>query len=112
MSLKDQTTLRIVLYEGDGSQPLAAPDRFAAMSALLEKGFAVTRAAAAGAVARADRSSLLVLGQFTDGRLPQAEDAAEVLNMRVQTAEEVAGALFSAELKPNLPAGNAVTNVE
>ena len=51
MSLKDQTTLRIVLYEGDGSQPLAAPDRFAAMTALLEKGFAVTRAAAAGTVA-------------------------------------------------------------
>ena len=84
MSLKDQTTLRIVLYEGDGSQPLAAPDRFAAMSALLEKGFAVTRAAAAGAVARADRSSLLVLGQFTDGRLPQAEDAAGEVFLRFQ----------------------------
>jgi hypothetical protein len=29
----------------------------------------------------------------------------EVLNMRVQTAEEVVSALFNAELKPNLPAG-------
>ena len=29
----------------------------------------------------------------------------EVLNMRVQTAEEVTSALFAAELKPNLPAG-------
>lgn len=29
----------------------------------------------------------------------------EVLNMRVQTAEEVTSALFNVELKPNLPAG-------
>jgi len=30
-----------------------------------------------------------------------------VLNMRVQTAEEVSAALFSEELKPNLPKGKA-----
>jgi len=30
---------------------------------------------------------------------------AEVLNMRVQTADEIAAALFNPELKPNLPAG-------
>ncbi len=84
MSLQDQTTLRIVLYEGDGSQPLEAPGRFAAMTALLEKGFAVTRAAAAGAPARADRSSLLVLGQFTGGKPPQAEDAAGEVSIRFQ----------------------------
>ena len=35
-------------------------------------------------------------------------DSAEVLNMRVQSADEVAKALFGAELKPNLPAGKAV----
>jgi len=29
----------------------------------------------------------------------------EVLNMRVQSADEVCAALFSGELKPNLPAG-------
>jgi hypothetical protein len=29
----------------------------------------------------------------------------EVLNMRVQTAEEVTNALFTSELKPNLPTG-------
>jgi hypothetical protein len=32
-------------------------------------------------------------------------DSAEVLNMRVQTAEEVAAALFRAEIRPNLPEG-------
>lgn len=34
-------------------------------------------------------------------------DRAEVLNMRVQTADDVAAALASAELNPNLPAGKA-----
>jgi len=34
-------------------------------------------------------------------------DATEVLNMRVQNADEVCAALFSAELKPNLPPGKA-----
>src|ERR1041385_4970329 len=47
MSLKDQTTLRIVLYEGAGSERLEAQDRFATVTALLEKGFAVTRAGGA-----------------------------------------------------------------
>jgi len=34
-------------------------------------------------------------------------DATEVLNMRVQSADEVGAALFNPELKPNLPAGEA-----
>src|ERR1044072_8368864 len=38
-----------------------------------------------------------------NARLPLK--ATEVLNRRVQAAEEVAAALFSPELKPNLPAG-------
>jgi len=32
-------------------------------------------------------------------------DSAEVLNMRVQSAEEITTALFNEELKPNLPRG-------
>ena len=32
-------------------------------------------------------------------------EAAEILNMRVQSADEVCAALFNPELKPNLPAG-------
>lgn len=75
MSLKDQTTLRIVLYEGNGAQPLEASDRFMAMSTLLERGFAVTRVADGGEIARADRSALLVLGRFNDGQPLQTEDA-------------------------------------
>ena len=84
MSLKDQTTLRVVLYEGVGAQPLDAAHRFAALTALLEKGFAVTRAGGAGPVAPADRSSLLVLGQFTGGEPPPAEDAQGQVAIRFQ----------------------------
>src|SRR5256714_10413841 len=34
-------------------------------------------------------------------------DSTEVLNMRVQSADEVCAALFNGQLKPNLPAGKA-----
>src|ERR1041384_2293875 len=74
MSNKDETVLRIVLYEGNDAQPLPAADRFAAMTALLERGYAVTRVAASGRVASADRSELLVLGNFNGSKMPPAED--------------------------------------
>jgi hypothetical protein len=45
---------------------------------------------------------------FAAAKAPLAGEAAEILNMRVQGAEEVASALFSSELKPNLPDGKAV----
>lgn len=75
MSLTDQTTLRIVLYEGNGAETLPAADRFALLTALLENGYAVTRTAGGGPVAPADHSALLVLGRFADGRPPEGEDA-------------------------------------
>src|SRR6185369_2078024 len=74
MSLKTEDTLRIVLYEGAGGEPLAAENRLATMTALLEKGFAVSRVTGQGQVAPADRSSLLVLGHFADGKAPAAEE--------------------------------------
>jgi hypothetical protein len=37
-------------------------------------------------------------------------DGAEVLNMRVQGAEEVTAALFCADLKPNLPRGKVTVS--
>ena len=42
---------------------------------------------------------------FHTANAPLPVNATEVLNMRVQPAEEVTAALFSPELKPNLPAG-------
>src|SRR5688572_21090165 len=84
MGLKDQTTLRVVLYEGNGARSLENADRFAAMSVLLENGFAVTRVGGEGRVAPADRAALLVLGRFDGGTPPRAEDTAGQVNVRFQ----------------------------
>jgi hypothetical protein len=42
---------------------------------------------------------------FHTANAPLPVGGTEVLNMRVQSADEVAAALFELELKPNLPAG-------
>jgi len=56
--------LRIVLYEGEGSAPLAADERFAALSSLLTRGFAVTATSGERAVSPVDGSPTVVLGRF------------------------------------------------
>ena len=81
MAIADETTLRIVLYEGEGAATLDAAERGSTLMALLEKGYAVT-CAGAGAVAPADDSALLVLGRFENGQAPEAEDANGAVSIR------------------------------
>jgi Pyruvate/2-oxoacid:ferredoxin oxidoreductase delta subunit len=114
MSLKTEGTLRVVLYEGAGGEPLAAEDRLAAMTALLDKGFAVSRVTGEGSVAPADRSSLFVLGRFQDGRAPLAEqnevrfqdisgwDSARI-SLAVEQARVETGTARHGEWKPWFP---------
>jgi Pyruvate/2-oxoacid:ferredoxin oxidoreductase delta subunit len=71
--------LRVVLYEGPGSSPLADEDRYLAISSLLDHGFEVTRPANGGAVSPADGSPVLVLGRF--GAAPPAVDGAQVRDL-------------------------------
>jgi Pyruvate/2-oxoacid:ferredoxin oxidoreductase delta subunit len=73
MSLKEQSAVRVVVYEGNGAGSLSGQERFAVIDALLEKGFAVTRLGE-GKVSPADRTALLVLGRFADHEMPAAED--------------------------------------
>ncbi len=84
MSLTTASTLRVVLYEGADAQPLEATDRFAALSALLENGFAVTRTVAGGRVAPHERGSLLVLGKFSGGGKLEAEGGSAETPVRFQ----------------------------
>jgi Pyruvate/2-oxoacid:ferredoxin oxidoreductase delta subunit len=63
MSLRDPA-LRIVLYEGSGAEPLGGAERFATVTALLERGYSITLGAADRLNGPADRSPLLVLGRF------------------------------------------------
>ncbi len=76
MALSD-LPLRVVLYEGSGAGAVAPEDRFAAVSALLERGFGVTRAGAERPVAPADTSPLLVVGRWQDS--PPAANSAQRL---------------------------------
>lgn len=78
MNKTEGKNLRVVLYEGPGSAPLEAEDRYAAVSALLRNGFEVSRPAAGGAVARADGAPMLVLGRFDGGRPPSLEGDGEL----------------------------------
>ena len=58
--------LRVVLYEGEGGQPIDADRRFDAMKSLLEAGYSVTRATGERAVSAGDDRAIAVLGQFDD----------------------------------------------
>jgi NAD-dependent dihydropyrimidine dehydrogenase PreA subunit len=75
----DGKRLRIVLYEGDGAEPLEPQRRFETLLGLLEDGHSVTRAAPGGTVASADRADHLVIGQFTDKPADIAANGAGVL---------------------------------
>jgi len=61
--------------------------------------------AASGSVKIAGCFPRAVKWLFAAAKAPLPQDGAEILNMRVQTAEEVAAALFNPALKPNVPAG-------
>ncbi|WP_414662215.1 ferredoxin family protein [Horticoccus sp. 23ND18S-11] len=67
MSLRDQTYLRVVLYEGNDAEPLDGDQRFQVVSRLLGQGFALTRVGGAGQTAPADDVPAVVLGRFRAG---------------------------------------------
>jgi Pyruvate/2-oxoacid:ferredoxin oxidoreductase delta subunit len=80
MKLKEQSTLRVVLYEGEGARPLEANQRFTAMVGLLERGFAVTRTLERS-LAPAERTTFLVLGRFGQA-IPAAEQPGTSIQFR------------------------------
>jgi Pyruvate/2-oxoacid:ferredoxin oxidoreductase delta subunit len=103
--------LRIVLYEGAGAQALGADERFAALSGLLERGFAVTSASGERAVSPPDASRTVVLGRFA-GNTPDVDGAqarditglgsAQIADL-VETARAEANAPKHGEWKPWFP---------
>lgn len=77
--------LRVVLYEGEGAITLPPDARTKVMAALLDKGYAVTRATprAKNAFPHDDRS-MLVLGLFADQKAPSLEDASGKVNIEAR----------------------------
>jgi NAD-dependent dihydropyrimidine dehydrogenase PreA subunit len=84
MSARVQALLHLVLYEGPAVPLFAADDRLALLTALLEKGFGVSRVGSVGSLASAADQPLLVLGRFQDGQPPPAEAAHRSLAIRFQ----------------------------
>ena len=73
------SSLRIILYEGNGALPLDATDRFSTVTALLERGFPVTRAGAGRPVAPVDDTPVTVLGRYSE---PPAQQIGEMPGLR------------------------------
>src|SRR6266568_8507793 len=65
---------------------------------------ALKRLAEGGAIKIAACYPRAVKWLFAAARAPLPQDGTEVLNMRVQSAEEVGRALLNSEISPNLPA--------
>ncbi|HLH54926.1 MAG TPA: ferredoxin family protein [Verrucomicrobiae bacterium] len=118
MSLAGQTTLRVVLYEGTGSHPLPAEERYSTISALLEKGFAVARSNGHGQPYSPQGGALLVIGRFENGVAPALEDASQRVGIEsrdigdmtregiveaAEAARKQSGAADPAQWKPWFP---------
>ena len=89
------------------NQPFEAVPDLCELSARRDP--SLQRLAAAGPVKIAACFPRAVKWLFAAANAPLPLGATEVLNMRNQSADEVAAALFSPELKPNLPAGKVTT---
>ena len=66
---------------------------------------ALQRLASGGPVKIAACFPRAVKWLFAAAKAPLPFDAAEILNMRVQSVDDIAAALFADELRPNLPTG-------
>jgi Pyruvate/2-oxoacid:ferredoxin oxidoreductase delta subunit len=72
MALTEQTC-RVVLYEGPGAESLGNDERLQLLSALLERGFPVTRAGSERPVTPADAAPVVAVGRFTEPVPPDQE---------------------------------------
>ncbi len=75
----ESAPVRVVLYEGDGADPLDATDRAGVLRSLLDRGYMVSdaRGGTGGALAAsAGERCFIVIGQFGGGVAPRLEDGA------------------------------------
>jgi hypothetical protein len=71
---------------------------------------ALQRLAAAGPLKVAACFPRAVKWLFAAGNAPLQPGSAEILNMRTESAEEIAASLFSPVLEPNLPVGKVTAS--
>jgi len=81
---------RIALYEAAGSQPLNTSDRADLLSALLEKGYAITCIRPGRAVTNSiSEGRLLVLGRFDEQKPAEAEDQGGAVKLHFRDIREL-----------------------
>jgi Pyruvate/2-oxoacid:ferredoxin oxidoreductase delta subunit len=113
VSLAPGPALRVVLFEGVGSRPLAAADRYVVLSTLLQAGYAVTRVGRSASVSvDQGRGPVAVLGHFDSAPPAEAQDADTgdrvfFHNLANTPPDEVAGRLeaLNAEAGTRRPGG-------
>jgi Pyruvate/2-oxoacid:ferredoxin oxidoreductase delta subunit len=91
MSLKEEPSIRVVLYEGSGSRPWSGEERFELLSALLEKGYPVSLEAEPERMRGHGRQVLLVLGRF-DGQLSARSGLGDGCSAHFRDAGDLKGA--------------------
>jgi NAD-dependent dihydropyrimidine dehydrogenase PreA subunit len=85
-------SLRVVLFEGDGSQPFAAADRIELLRSLLERGYNVSLVRAGGRVSEAAAGVVLILGRFLVPRLAEGQAGNGSLRVLFRDIEGVSAA--------------------
>lgn len=107
MAIKDRSALQVVLCEGADASPLAGQERFTLMSALLEKGYRVTRGTNGEAEAGKASPHVLLVGRFTSAPAAKSHaidefDVARICDA-VEEARAGAEAMKHGEWKPWFP---------
>lgn len=64
--------IRVILYEGAGSEPLPSDARAVALRTLLENGYAVSCTRTGGSLTSVNGGTLVVLGKFLEAKPPSA----------------------------------------
>jgi Pyruvate/2-oxoacid:ferredoxin oxidoreductase delta subunit len=111
MTTMPENPLRLLLYEGPGSEQLPPEDRAELLRTMLDAGYGVTCTGGSGTVAPADGQELLVLGRFTNGALTDSDLACLELGdeapadtlAKVEEQRETAAAQRSGDWLPWFP---------
>ncbi len=94
MTNEEETPMQVVVYEGEGAAVLPSSTRYDVLTRLLDRGYAVSRAAGNGQGAVEPRAGeterLLVLGDFPDGA-PDLEDSSGEVEIDTLTITDLGG---------------------
>lgn len=82
MSIHQESTLRVVLFEGNEVEPLEADQRFQALTSLLEEGYSVSRMRGQGTLSRMEKGAMAILGRFGESHPEMGVDEDSQVEVR------------------------------